>query len=102
VGDDDDDSAPAQATLIVLNDSGIAVTALRFGPCGETPATEIALSPYGLQQGEDTSWRVDPGCWRIEAEGGGCFASKETEGDLPAGESFQWTIAEIDLLCVGG
>ncbi len=104
-GDDDDDTSTDDWTLEVVNDSGIPVEMLQQRPCPSTDEddwSELALPPGGLESGDRMGWLLPtPGCFALGAEGGGCYASGQTD-PLELGDQYTWTLVEEDLLCVGG
>ena len=104
-GDDDDDTSAEDWTLEVVNDSGIAVELVQKRPCPSTDQedrSELALPPGGLESGSSERWLLPtPSCFALGAEGGGCYASGETD-PLELGDQYTWTLVEMDLTCVGG
>lgn len=102
--DDDDASAAESVAMLLENRADVAVELLHQSVCEDSSGarTQVPLPPEGVPAGEDFTWDLGgEGCWRAEAEGGGCFVSVET-GPLPLGGAFTWTLGPEDLLCVGG
>ena len=102
---DDDDTSSDDWTLEVVNDSGISVDLVQQRSCPSTDEddwSELALPPGGIEPGATQRWLLPtPGCFALGAEGGGCYASSETD-PLQLGDQFTWTLLDEDLMCVGG
>ncbi len=96
-----DDLIDETILLTVENRCGAQLWYFQYSECGADDWVEVIASDEYVPDGSDvTSIDLDPGCYDLYVEDEyGCWAENNTDGNVPAGSEFFWTVYEADLNC---
>ena len=100
-GGDDDDSNDGSWNVEIVNDSGRTLDGLRQRPCpseDEGDWNDIAVDPALAPGDTMRTWLPQPGCFDLQASGGGCTADGTTD-PMEQGDTVVWTITDSDVDC---